>query len=250
MENDDNVAIAMEPTQEVTMSEPEEVMIPTQSIVIGTSQEEIHTEQPPLSGGTAMEIDGSATGEGPAAAGGGVVHDGGVMEEARRGRGLGSRSGRSDRSSGGGGVFSASRSLGLLWSGRGVGIGARASRAEETCGQRGGVGFGGVSSSAAGAAACPTAAAVTPAGSPDGIVTATRAPAAPAKAPSAPAVDGVPVAAAAGGGNALGRGPSRPDGGDGPESLMMRLVDDFLFVTTSRAAAEAVVGRMHEGFPE
>eukprot|EP00955_Chlamydomonas_euryale_P009088 97304-Chlamydomonas_euryale.AAC.1 len=31
---------------------------------------------------------------------------------------------------------------------------------------------------------------------------------------------------------------------------MMRLVDDFLFVTTSRAAAEAVVGRMHNGFPE
>ena len=42
---------------------------------------------------------------------------------------------------------------------------------------------------------------------------------------------------------------TRPEGLR-PESLMMRLVDDFLFVTTSRAAAEAVVGRMQRGFPE
>ncbi|GAX76318.1 hypothetical protein CEUSTIGMA_g3764.t1 [Chlamydomonas eustigma] len=34
------------------------------------------------------------------------------------------------------------------------------------------------------------------------------------------------------------------------ESVMMRLVDDFLFVTTSRAAAEVVVSRVHTGFPE
>lgn len=31
---------------------------------------------------------------------------------------------------------------------------------------------------------------------------------------------------------------------------MLRLVDDFLFVTTSRAAAEAIVQKMQDGFPE
>lgn len=37
---------------------------------------------------------------------------------------------------------------------------------------------------------------------------------------------------------------------DRPMSLLMRLVDDFVLVTTSRASAEVVVGRMMAGFPQ
>lgn len=48
--------------------------------------------------------------------------------------------------------------------------------------------------------------------------------------------------------------PAPPDGGPRrqrqAQSVLLRLVDDFLFVTSSKAAAEAVTLRLHQGFPD